>query len=274
MHLASCIKCRKRVNRFGFDVRGKQRLRCCHCQITFSAVSPLVNGDGVAIRMPMKHERARLLLLKGESIRGTAQIIGISKRTVERVLRDMGDVQIKCPCGQDARHQGWCAFRVARSPARQTFLSRWGMKAAIKASEYQSRETIPAFCVGAADLRTAVAIKRAMIRGVITDGSIALDEYLRASNEAWKMAHALGCRACGTVRKYGGSRCRRCVRLMKVIAETEIECSTAISRPIWRERRNVQLLVKGLAHSRGMSKSEKLMVLVESVTSGSRNITA
>lgn len=255
---ASCLKCRGRLNRFGFDRNGCPRARCNKCG-TFTTTS---NPAQRHIRSPRKHERAKEYLLQGESIRSTAQILGISKGTVERALDEIGDIEIKCGCGDDARHQGWCSVRLARSPKRQAFLMRWGITPDFPVV-VPRRSNVPSFCVGSPHGQTAMAIERATLRsGILGDHGISLEGYFKASNEIWKAAKRLGCRVCGTYRKYGGQRCRRCTTIQKRIWDLEGDVGFSISRPIREQERAFKLFAESLANNSSLSRYQKLQELL------------
>jgi hypothetical protein len=63
------------------------------------------------------------LFRAGIGVRASARRLGISKITAQRYYREFPE--LKCPCGEPARHRGWCQHRVALSPERQNFLSRF-----------------------------------------------------------------------------------------------------------------------------------------------------
>lgn len=256
---ASCLKCRGCLSRFGYDHNGCPRARCANCGTFTTSSNPLAQF----VRSPRKREQAKGYLLKGESIRSTVQILGISKRTVESALDELQGIEIKCGCGDDARHQGWCRVRLARSPKRQVFLRRWGIDGSWPT--IQSRPSnVPIFCVGEPDAQTAIAIERAALRaGVLGDHALPMDNYFKASNEIWKAAHRLGCRVCGTYRRYGGKRCRRCTTIQTRLRETEIVVGGSVSYPIWKTHKDFQLFAKYIAVNASLTRSQKLMALLK-----------
>jgi hypothetical protein len=73
-----------------------------------------------------KVEIIRQLFRRGFGVRGTARLVGVSPNTAARYYPH-GETII-CQCGMDARHQGWCAWRVMQSPERQKFLRRWAYR--------------------------------------------------------------------------------------------------------------------------------------------------
>jgi hypothetical protein len=66
------------------------------------------------------------LLGAGFSIRRIAQITTVTRPTIRNHMKRMGLVAGYCKCGERGTHQGWCSYRVALSPARQSFLRRIG----------------------------------------------------------------------------------------------------------------------------------------------------
>jgi hypothetical protein len=67
------------------------------------------------------------MLFAGNSIREIRAATGVSKNTVRRYKDVLGvrNIDIRCACGKQAGHRGWCSHRLAKSPARMAFLSRW-----------------------------------------------------------------------------------------------------------------------------------------------------
>lgn len=57
----------------------------------------------------------------GLSIRASAMFADVANNTALRYFNQQPP--IVCPCGRALPHKGWCAHRVAMSPARQRFLS-------------------------------------------------------------------------------------------------------------------------------------------------------
>lgn len=68
-----------------------------------------------------KRVEIKRLLAAGNSIRVIARTVGCVTNTVRRYA-EMYQMKATCPCGQDAGHQGWCAYRIAFSPNRRGFL--------------------------------------------------------------------------------------------------------------------------------------------------------
>lgn len=68
------------------------------------------------------------LLLDGKTNRAVARDAPAGGGTVKRVrafIEGFVGEPIKCPCGQNATHQGWCCERYKRSEARQKFIQGW-----------------------------------------------------------------------------------------------------------------------------------------------------
>jgi hypothetical protein len=62
------------------------------------------------------------LLLCGNSVRGIASALGVSRQTVVRYAKAFC-VRAKCGCGEQAGHRGWCWYRFQFSPARQGWIA-------------------------------------------------------------------------------------------------------------------------------------------------------
>jgi hypothetical protein len=73
---------------------------------------------------PDQQKQVELMLCKGFPIREVARSLGHGIRTVKKLHERLG-FTIKCPCGRESTHRGWCHIRVLRSPSRLAFLSRW-----------------------------------------------------------------------------------------------------------------------------------------------------
>lgn len=67
---------------------------------------------------PAIREQAEKLLKTGLSVRNVIKQLGLAKNTVLRIRATLGDLP-PCECGKAGGHKGWCAPRVAKSPARQ-----------------------------------------------------------------------------------------------------------------------------------------------------------
>lgn len=80
-------------------------------------------------RQQQRHANLRQSFTSGLSVRRAAALAFCAKGTAARHYRvfraQLGEAV--CGCGQAARHQGWCAWRLAQSEARLRFLrERWG----------------------------------------------------------------------------------------------------------------------------------------------------
>lgn len=273
----SCVKCKGTMVKAGFS-RGVQRWECRPCDVRALSIyksAPCPPRSGFT-RKPEEAKRVVELLLQGESVRGCADILGVSKRFVQLTKqREIGTQPILCRCGQRAGHKGWCGVRVARSLARQEFLKRWGVASFLASSEIENRGTVPVFCVGRLSRRTAIAIKRAAMRiegewrPLQTD-----DEYIALMNAMWRANRILGCIRCEHVSKHGASRrCRRCVHLDTVLRDIDFDMATSVSAVFADAREEVNRFARSLSQKRGLRPAQRLHMLLEKV-SGTRNIQA
>ena len=115
-----CPQCRGFVKKSGFTAAQKQRYQCLSCGKTWIRREDRCGKH----RLPAASSSiARKLLCGGLAIRFVARILHISKTTVRAIARELG--ARTCPCGRDARHQGWCRFRYRQSDARQQFMQSW-----------------------------------------------------------------------------------------------------------------------------------------------------
>lgn len=64
------------------------------------------------------------LLRQGNNIRETSRLTGAAKNTVTSVYKEINE-DLKCKCGKNLLHRGWCSFRVSKSKKRQIFLKQW-----------------------------------------------------------------------------------------------------------------------------------------------------
>ena len=83
---------------------------------------------------PVLSDMIQRLLAAGHGVRAVAAEVGVAKNTVTRyrqlLLRHAAP---RCPCGAPIGHNGFCAWRFARSPRRQALIRAWtprGRKAA------------------------------------------------------------------------------------------------------------------------------------------------
>jgi len=84
----TCHNCQAKAKKFGRNRNGSQRFRCLTCRKTFSA-SP--DAPRQQRRIPV--ERALLvlqLLCEGCSVRSIERITGTEKRTILRLLVEVG----------------------------------------------------------------------------------------------------------------------------------------------------------------------------------------
>lgn len=96
--------------------RSRQRVICKGCGR--STVASESRGNRIP---PAKEALLQEALTLGVSIRRSASLAGVSKRTAEIRAAEMGN--LTCPCGLNARHQGWCSVRISQSAARQAYLA-------------------------------------------------------------------------------------------------------------------------------------------------------
>jgi len=85
-----------------------------------------------------KYEAVLENLQDGYSIREVARAVHVAVGTVLRarasLLETIADLEkydpcdegwgLKCPCGREGGHRGWCSWRLKRSPARRAVLRR------------------------------------------------------------------------------------------------------------------------------------------------------
>lgn len=100
----------------GKSRNGAQRWRCTTCLTTWTDSPKALAGNQLTAE---KAEALRVALLAGNSVRASARIAGVSKETAALYAEGR---TVKCPCGQDASHRGWCSYRVSQSPRRQRTL--------------------------------------------------------------------------------------------------------------------------------------------------------
>jgi hypothetical protein len=76
-------------------------------------------------------EKMGLMIVQGWSSHRIVREVGGSKNTVlklRRVLEILTGKEFMCPCGKPVRHQGFCAWRIEQSPARQAYLAQFPQK--------------------------------------------------------------------------------------------------------------------------------------------------
>lgn len=79
------------------------------------------------------------LLREGKSVRQVALAVGCVKNTVTRYRRVL-NVSARCGCGQDSRHNGWCAWRYNESVERQRWMRVWTMPSKLLGRATEIRE--------------------------------------------------------------------------------------------------------------------------------------
>lgn len=263
--LVSCSNCRVLAKKFGFT-RGVQRFRCPSCGVTFSAFYAPRTTDGKMVRKSVeKFNQVVELLMSGETIRGTASIAGVSRGTVEHYKAQIDTSAVRCECGGTAGHRGWCASRLARSPARQRFLKRWGFGKDVAEPPLSTR--VPFFCVGVLSRKTAASV-RAAVPFIDGEWQPATDEeFQQIRNDVWKLKQSLGCSRCGHVSAYGCSRrCRRCVRIETLIKKMEGEIACAIPEIISEQMNSLIVQIRSV----GRSPQARLLALLRRLESNGR----
>lgn len=74
------------------------------------------------------YKEAITAFMRGISLRSVARQSGLSAVSIRKIYRKMkaaGMLQyVKCACGQQASHQGWCTYRFQRSERRQAYLAK------------------------------------------------------------------------------------------------------------------------------------------------------
>lgn len=127
-----CLSCQIEMGAYGYSRTRAHRWMCNSCTRTLSSVYLGTYDYGFQkrqIRKPEKYQQAVDLFRQGYSVRKVAVKLNIQPMTAMR-YRDLGiKEEVRCPCGGDARHQGWCRWRYQQSPRRQEFMERWHSKA-------------------------------------------------------------------------------------------------------------------------------------------------
>ena len=285
--------------RYGTASNGVQRIGCRPCGFSLLVA---YSYSRTSTRKPHKYRLAAYLLGMGKSTREVESMIGLSKKTVNDIRKSVvSNAEIFCGCGQEAGHQGWCAFRYDRSPARQAFMTRWGRPPAdididlvnclraqgkpvreIAALLKVDRNTInrhlklyrdtkrllPWFCLGSFNTRTSIAIRRYRL---MHEPVLSGESFTETMNELWKATRDAGCPKCGSVRKQSTSECRRCITLRLIIQRAEDEIRATIYSLIHAAQEPLREFVESLAERRGLSSAQRLNLLIRRV-SGTRNI--
>lgn len=113
-----CVTCHNVCIMSGVDRNGRQRWRCRTCDFSF-----LGSGEVNQIKKE-KRELAVSLFRSAKSVRQVAAEVGISTQTAQKIRDEEIKEPILCPCGKDAKRQGWCKFRYEQSPARQAVMEK------------------------------------------------------------------------------------------------------------------------------------------------------
>lgn len=117
-----CIGCHGPMYRYGFASTGAARWRCRPCNITYCGTRTTRSVARGGWRIGDRREQIARCLRNGLSIRKTQQIVKAHSETILRVKRSLGIIPaVYCGCGRVNNHAGWCAFKVAESPARQLY---------------------------------------------------------------------------------------------------------------------------------------------------------
>jgi transposase-like protein len=122
--------------RHGKTRNGNARLRCQCCGRTIlNPLTYLAQTVFGGMRNSTELQIAILMLLKGNSIRESARMAGMSKDTVAKLfprllaeLSRSGRGDIYCPCGRKSPHRGWCSYRFENSPARKAVMAKMHSK--------------------------------------------------------------------------------------------------------------------------------------------------
>ena len=88
----TCQSCSVRCGRFGFNRNGMQRYRCQSCGRTFSDPRHTLGGMYLDWKTTLSTVR---MLVEGNSLRGTARVVGIQLKTVIALLTYVGRKCVK-----------------------------------------------------------------------------------------------------------------------------------------------------------------------------------
>lgn len=128
------------MRKYGLDRHARQRYGCNVCHFRVVASCQLTIADTLTVYKPEKLYAAQRFFQEGHSIRFTAQAVGISKRTAETYRKLLfPSTIILCSCGKPAGHKGWCAWRIALSPARQEWYARCAAQSALRLASVRPR---------------------------------------------------------------------------------------------------------------------------------------
>jgi transposase-like protein len=126
-----CLPCQTEMVAYGYSSTRAQRWMCPCCTRTLSStyLSYLDHASPKReIRKPEKYEEAVRLFRAGRSVRSVAHALGIHHMTALRYRNAGVKEDVRCECGESAKHQGWCWWRYQQSPKRQEFMQRWHSK--------------------------------------------------------------------------------------------------------------------------------------------------
>lgn len=76
-----------------------------------------------------RYQKVGLLIVLGYGSRTIAAATGVSKTTVKKIKDHLAEYNglgrsLKCQCGKEKGHQGWCSWRYSRSLRRQQVMNR------------------------------------------------------------------------------------------------------------------------------------------------------
>lgn len=123
-----CDECGWICRKAGRTAAHSQRWRCSNATCPMSRVLRVVGRKSMGNYTDESIcADVRELLLDGDGILQVARVMGVSRSVVRRIERDLRarGCALMCPCGRDARHQGWCRVRYQRSVARSAFIAGW-----------------------------------------------------------------------------------------------------------------------------------------------------
>lgn len=119
------------IKKFGMSWSHTQRFRCKACLRTFSEKPLPFLGIDLSNTRPSKRDKLKaviIALLQGGTVRGVGRSHGLAVETVRKIYRQLKKAgildHVRCACGQQASHQGWCSYRFNRSERRQAALAR------------------------------------------------------------------------------------------------------------------------------------------------------
>jgi transposase-like protein len=111
----------------GYTRNRNPRRRCKACGTLFTL--------RLEDKWPLEYSwlpKARIVALvkcyrAGNTARHATRVLGLASNTVRTAYRKLRERlgPVKCACGQEAGHRGWCKVRFQKSPKRQAFMKRW-----------------------------------------------------------------------------------------------------------------------------------------------------